>query len=544
MPAACTNEDRFRALLEVARKMSSAVDFEALLREILISSQEVMCAEAGSIFLPDSDTGELIIHSASGDKAPLLNATRIPKGAGIAGSVYLQGKTVNIKDTRNDPRHYRKVDEKTGFETRAMITSPLLNGERCLGVVQVLNPKGAENFDDEDEEIFEGFAALIASTLVRLEAQNQLMSEEKRKQELTLARDIQHSFLPPVLQIFDTCQVRAAYFPARSIGGDFYFVHPAQGDRMLVGIADITGKGVPAALNMARATATIKAQAHTLTDNLGGWVSELNDILCEELHQGRFIGITFLLADTSGKTLQVCNAGQYAPLVNSGSGWSVVNCSPQLPVGIMPGASYSHVEVDLKAGQHYILYTDGITEARDSSGEEYTDETFIANLPSCATSRKTLSEAVDQWKKFMGSAEQHDDSTILIFDWRGAPPEPSMEMKCSTESLCTSRGYIENWATYCGFDDITVGQIVLAVDEAITNVYRYAYEEKGGPLKIEAGIESEALHIRLTDRGNRRTWRKSKGANWMTSAPRDWAPSSLSKFSIASNTNLRMSAPS
>jgi sigma-B regulation protein RsbU (phosphoserine phosphatase) len=168
MPAACTNEDRFRALLEVARKMSSAVDFEALLREILISSQEVMCAEAGSIFLPDSDTGELIIHSASGDKAPLLNATRIPKGAGIAGSVYLQGKTVNIKDTRNDPRHYRKVDEKTGFETRAMITSPLLNGERCLGVVQVLNPKGAENFDDEDEEIFEGFAALIASTLVRL----------------------------------------------------------------------------------------------------------------------------------------------------------------------------------------------------------------------------------------------------------------------------------------------------------------------------------------------------------------------------------------
>jgi anti-sigma regulatory factor (Ser/Thr protein kinase) len=86
-----------------------------------------------------------------------------------------------------------------------------------------------------------------------------------------------------------------------------------------------------------------------------------------------------------------------------------------------------------------------------------------------------------------------------------------MEMKCSTESLCTSRGYIENWATYCGFDDITVGQIVLAVDEAITNVYRYAYEEKGGPLKIEAGIESEALHIRLTDRGKPADVEKIKG---------------------------------
>jgi sigma-B regulation protein RsbU (phosphoserine phosphatase) len=280
---------------------------------------------------------------------------------------------------------------------------------------------------------------------------------------------------------------------------------------MLVGIGDITGKGVPAALNMARATATIKAQAQMMEDDLGAWVSELNDVLCEELHQGRFIGLTFLLADTEEKKLQICNAGQYAPLVNSGSGWSVVNCSPQLPVGIMPGTHYSHVTVDLKAGTHYVLYTDGITEARDNRGEEYTEETFIANLPSCATGSKTLSEAVDRWEKFMGTTEQHDDSTILLLDWRGAAPEPCMEMQCSTGSLCTGRDYIESWAAYCGFDDITVGQIILAVDEAITNIYRYAYGEKDGPLRIEAAIVEEALQIRLIDRGKPADVDKIKG---------------------------------
>lgn len=499
--SACTNENRFRALLEVARKMSIAVDFEALLREILHSSQEVMCAEAGSIFLPDGDTGELIIHSASGDKAPLLNATRIPKGAGIAGSVFTERQTVNIRDTRNDPRHYRKVDEKTGFETRAMITAPLLNGDRCLGVVQVLNPVEAPFFDDEDEEIFEGFAALIASTLVRLEAQKQLMVEERRRQELSLAKDIQHSFLPPQLQIFDTCQVRALYFPARSIGGDFYFVHPVQGNRMLVGLGDITGKGIPAALNMARATADIKAHSLSLSDNLGEWVSHLNDVLCEELHQGRFIGITFLLADTDGGKLQICNAGQYSPLVNSGSGWSEAACSPQLPMGIMPGTRYSHVETDLKPGQHWILYSDGITEARNESAEEYTEERFLANLPECATGKRTMEQVLSHWEAFMGNAELHDDSTVLLLDWRGACPDGVLEMQCCTESLSQGRGFIERWAAYCGFDDITVGQIVLAVDEAVTNVYRYAYREQPGPMRLDAGIEDGQLHIRLTDEG-------------------------------------------
>ncbi|MEO0452911.1 MAG: GAF domain-containing protein [Verrucomicrobiota bacterium] len=292
-----TPNDRFRSLLEVSRKMGSTMDFEVLLREILVSSQDVMCAEAGSIFLPDPESGELIIHSASGDKAPLLNATRIPKGAGIAGSVFLEGKIVNIKDTANDPRHYRKVDEKTGFITRAMITAPLLSGGRCLGVVQVLNPKVNDFFDEADEEIFEGFASLIATTLVRLEAQKRMVSDEKQKQELSLASEIQQSFLPPAVQELDTCKVLAAYFPAKAIGGDFYFVHRVKSGNILVGLGDMTGKGIPAALSMARATADIKAHATNLDQDLGAWVSELNTTLCEELHQGRFIGITFLMAD-------------------------------------------------------------------------------------------------------------------------------------------------------------------------------------------------------------------------------------------------------
>jgi phosphoserine phosphatase RsbU/P len=504
--------DRYKRLIDTARQLSSAMDLDALLNQILSSSQEVMAAEATSMFMPDNATGEMVLHTAvSIDKEVKAQPIRIPKGAGIAGSVFEDRQTSNIRDVQNDPRFYRKADDSTGFITRAMITVPLISGDACLGVIQALNPIGREHFDEVDQEIFEGYASLIASALLRLDAQQREVSDAKARQELELAREIQQSFLPPDLRVMETCQVRFAYFPAQDVGGDFYFVHPLDHHRSLMGLGDVSGKGVPAALTMARATAEIKGLLRELDRDLGFWVSGLNDILSHELHGGRFIGMTFLLTDSMEGTVQVCTAGQYAPVWSDCQTWNKVACQPQLPLGIMSGYNYRSESFPLRSGQIWLLYSDGVTEARNPAGEDYTEERFLKDLPPNLNGANTFQSAVRVWKEFMSTASPHDDASMVMLDWRGKAPDARLHLNCCTENLGTVRAFIESWAKYAGFDDIIVGQIILACDEATTNIYRYAYDGLGGAVGFEAGLEEGQLCIRMIDQGKPVELDKIKG---------------------------------
>ncbi|MDD5261076.1 MAG: SpoIIE family protein phosphatase [Methylacidiphilales bacterium] len=506
---------RYKALIEAARRLNSAMDVNAILSQILASSREVMAAEAISVFMDDPATGELVLHAAAGDPAQQwtgetdangepkrkMTEIRVPRGAGISGHVFEHRKSINIHDVQNDPRFYRKADSDTGFVTRSMITVPLLTGDRCLGVVQALNSIDRPYFDDLDLEIFEGFASLIAGTLLRLENQSREMSEARARQELDLAREIQQSFLPPPLRILNTCQVRVGYFPARQIGGDFYFVHPLDENRTLMGLGDVTGKGIPAALTMSRATAEIKGLAGGLKDDLGAWVSSLNTIVAEELSAGRFIGMTFLLCDSRSSTMQICAAGQYPPVWSDAARWNRPAIPSQLPIGILSGYPYKSETLALKPGQIWVLFSDGITEARNEAGEEFTEEHFLKRLPLGLSGAHTFDQAIEGWKDFVGKAEPHDDASLLMLDWRGNAPANDLAISCQTENLCTARTFIEDWAKYAGFDDITIGQIVLAADEATTNVFRYAYGGKPGPIDYHVSIDNNQLVIQIRDHG-------------------------------------------
>src|ERR1043166_8943975 len=145
--------ERYRALLDAARCFGRAMDLTALIDEILRRAEEVVRAEACSLLLPDPRTGELILHSTDPWIAKLPEPLRVPPGAGIAGAVNQSKKTINVKDARNDPRHYSKVGNRLGMVTRAMVTIPLLDGASCLGVLQALNPREQEFFNAEDEEV-------------------------------------------------------------------------------------------------------------------------------------------------------------------------------------------------------------------------------------------------------------------------------------------------------------------------------------------------------------------------------------------------------
>ncbi|MDB6039629.1 MAG: hypothetical protein JWM99_3470 [Verrucomicrobiales bacterium] len=496
----CENQlGRYKVLVDTARCFSRVMDLQTLIDEILNRSQEVMRAEACTLFLPDPDTNELILHSTDPKLAALPEPLRIPPGKGIAGAVYQSRQKLAIRDVQKDPRHYQPIGRQVGFIAHAMLTIPLLDGAECLGVMQALNPRDRDEFDQQDEEIFEGFGGLIANALLRLEAEQQERELVRSKQELQVAREIQESFLPPSVQNFAFCQVRMNYFPASAVGGDFCSVHPIGEHRLLLGLGDVTGKGIPAALTMARATAMIKATVGQIGNDLGEWVTALNEQFVQDLQGGRFIGLTFLLADAETSSLQVCAAGQFPPLYFNGKIWESFSLQNHLPMGIVPSIRYRAVTAALRPGDTWLLFSDGISEARNCSGEDFGLQRFLESLPQRETSAKTLDAAVSAWHQFVNAAPQHDDASLLLLKWSGKSPPSTLQTLCSLETLAAGRKFIEQWATFAGYDDVTIGQIVLACDEATTNVFRHAYGGTPGPLRYHAAVDGGHLAIRIED---------------------------------------------
>ena len=312
MPGKSTVE-RYQALLAVARCFGESTDLAALIDEILTRAEQMMDAQACALLLPDAKTGELILHSTDPWIANLPEPLRVPPGSGIAGAVFESKQILNIKDARNDPRHYTAIGNQLGKVARAMLSIPLLNGASCLGVLQALNPRVQECFNDEDEEILVGFGGLIVNALVRLEARRREIEQAQSRQQLLLAKEIQDTFLPPAVNRYNFCQVYHQHLPAQTVSGDFGFIHPVSGNRVLLGLSDVSGKGFPAALTMARATAVIQAMTDQLQDDLGEWLTKLNRVLVRELKGGRFITFAVLLSDADSETLQICIAGQDAP---------------------------------------------------------------------------------------------------------------------------------------------------------------------------------------------------------------------------------------
>src|SRR5436305_1189203 len=123
---------RYKVLVDTARCFGRAMDLQTLIDEILNRSQEVVRAEACTLFLPDAETNELVLHSTDSRLASLPEPLRIPPGQGIAGAVFQSKQKLLINDAQHDPRHYQLIGQQIGFIAHAMLTIPLLDGAKCV----------------------------------------------------------------------------------------------------------------------------------------------------------------------------------------------------------------------------------------------------------------------------------------------------------------------------------------------------------------------------------------------------------------------------
>lgn len=413
------------ALLDVSRALGGEIKLPSLLPIVMAKVSEVLDAERSSLFLYDRDGECLRGLVTQGVDNEWFN---IPIDRGLAGRVVRTGEVVNVADAYQDPDFNPEFDRQSGFRTRSVLAMPVRRADgELIGVTQALNRRDGQPFDRDDETLLGALMAQAAVAIERARLTDAWLEKELIDEALRLAHDIQMNMLPRDFETVsgEGMQIYASLTPAKAIGGDFYDLFVLDDGRLCFVVADVSGKGIPAALFMAQAKTLINALARSGL-SAAGTLERANDVLCQDNHASMFVTVFLAFFDPKTGTLVYANAGHNLPCRITPDGTvSAVAGAEAIALGAMDGFPFEEETLTLSPGDTIYLYTDGVNEAMNEEDEEFTQERLEAVLRDSAgaSAAQVARATIGAVKEHCGNAEASDDLTVLVFRWLGSVRE-------------------------------------------------------------------------------------------------------------------------
>ena len=412
MTAQAAEAVALRRVLEVTRKLAAPFDLDEMLSEVVDASRKILDADRGTVFLYDEKADELVVRVGT-DLEPI----RIPADKGIVGESAQSRKLINVPDCYADTRFNRDIDKQTGYRSRCMLTIPLIGYEENLvGVLQILN-KNNGTFDEQDEFIAVALAAQAAVVLHRARIMEQIIESEKLDREITVARDVQMGTLPKTMPEIAGYGFAGAFAPTDQTGGDLYDFVALDDQRLFLLMGDATGHGIGPALSATQVRAMLRV-ALRLGASLDDAFREINDQLCEDLPDDRFVTGFFGLLDARTHTVNFHSGGQ-GPIMHyhAMSGDYDWHPATTFPLGYMPQVALNPaLEVQLAPGDVLGLISDGIYEYENEAGVQFGEEGVAAVVDSMpdASAAELVSAIMNAAREHGGSVPQADDITIVL----------------------------------------------------------------------------------------------------------------------------------
>lgn len=414
--------DDLNSLIEVSAIISSTLDLEEVMNLVMEKAQAVMNADASSVMLVNEKTGLLECEIALGSVREKLKHIELQQGQGIAGWVVAHDEAVIVPDVDRDSRFYSEVDQSTGFKTRSILAAPLKVKDKVIGVAEVINRRDAQPFTADNLALFTTFCRQVALAIENARMHRLMLEQQRLQQQLESAHSIQQSFMPQKFPhtASDRFSVAAQNIPATAVGGDLFDFFEIDPQRVGLVIGDVSGKGVPAALYMARLISDLRYYSH-IHDRPQAVMQTINDLLYERSQQGMFVTLVYLLLDRLTGELTITNGGHLPPLWFQAQTQhcQLVDHGAGIPLGILPQIELSEHQVQLQPGDQILLYTDGLIEAKNDRGKMFSLDRLrqIFGQPR-SHPQLLIDELVQQVRKFSRRMPQHDDITLLAIQWQ------------------------------------------------------------------------------------------------------------------------------
>jgi phosphoserine phosphatase RsbU/P len=411
-----------RTLIEVSAIISSTLDFSDLMALVMEKTKGVMGAEACSILIYDKENNKLTFDLAlSGEEAVsdiLRKRVTLDMGQGVAGWVAEHRAPLLIKDANTDSRFYQEADRLTGFTTRSLMAVPLVGRSGLIGVAEILNPKDKGFFNDDDLEIFQTLSRQIAIAIENARFHEESVEREKLRQELEIASTIQRSFLPasPIFKK-DRLMLSAINLSATQVGGDLYDFIELSPNRVGVFIGDVSGKGISAALYMAKVISDFRHIApQVATPEIA--LSRLNSVL-SQTPRGMFLTGIYGIVDLSTGKISLSVAGHPPFLWMTDGETRVMDVESGPPLGILP-EEYPRAELLLKKGDRILFLTDGVFEAKNKEDKRIGFERLVGFIKEHRGEANLVRTVVDYVNDFSKGLARADDLTIVELSWSTA----------------------------------------------------------------------------------------------------------------------------
>ncbi len=510
--------EQLAAINRIAMIVNQSLNLNDILQALCQELTKIFPIRNAGIGLLGTDKESLEIvafHAIDPEEKSALGMVLPFEGNPSSQEVIEKKKTIVIQDAQSDPRMSSIVDISKLRGTKSILIVPLLTRGEAIGTIGMPAKNQDHVFTENELGLAQTIASQIAAAIdnARLYSKTELALDIAER-DLEIGRQIQSGFFPEKLPEIPGWEIAAHFHAARQVAGDFYDVFKFRNSNFTAFIiADVCDKGVGAALFMVlfrsllRAFSEKRLDASNVQEQLLDIILNTNNFIAE--YHGRsnmFATVFFGILDPDSGILYYVNGGHEPPVVMDKNGKIIRRLMPTGPaVGMFPDLEFRVEQFRMDKGDLLVGFTDGATDAKNRSGELYSEERLLDNIAVPWTSIFSMFfELTTDLQKHIGEQNQFDDITLISFR-RKLTPDRHHHAICRVADpnfLGELRNFSEQAARHSGLSHEDVFAFKLATEEICSNIIQYGFEGKEpGLLSLFFDVEEGRAKLTIRDNG-------------------------------------------
>jgi sigma-B regulation protein RsbU (phosphoserine phosphatase) len=409
-------EVKLRAMIEIAQSLGKAVSLDAVLSKLLDTLFKIFLqADRGFVVLRTLPDGLLVPKAVKHRRSGMEDQVRISRT--IVNQVMKGQEAILSADAAHDSR-FDTSQSIADLRIRSVMCAPLVDSEgNSLGVIQVDTSDQRQRFQQDDLDLLASIASQAAIAVDNAQLHDNALRQHALERDLELAHKVQRGLLPAAPPRLEGYHFFDFYEPANQVGGDYYDYIELPKGRLAVVLGDVSGKGVSAALLMAKLSGEVRYCLASESSPAAA-VSRINASFSGSGWQDRFVTFVLAVLDAEENEITLVNAGHMPPLLRYGAGLvePIGGDQAGLPLGVDADFQYEQYTRSFAAGDFLTLFTDGISEAMNAAGELYGLERLRTQLSTDPPPLTGLGRLIlDDVKRFVGGRAQSDDMCLACF---------------------------------------------------------------------------------------------------------------------------------